>query len=374
MSAIGAVTSVSMPQASTQRVGEPALLWMSGATTIAPSGVAGMDFTGDPIADRVIATFARDPLGFGDLGSAMDAISATMSFDPTRGASQVPVLGTAVTIDPRNALSSLPLSAAAGMAPGELIARSQSTIAAAYGGMVDSLRGGVSVHRSLSGFADRLGDGLRRDERGMNAYDHAQASIEVTKQEITRKLKERVGDPRVLIARLMSLTIAQGMIAREEEKLEELRKLIISLLIGVQVPKGCVDRLKELGLGPLVERIIQDAVGSGKSLSKGMRESIEGLADLGIDISMLQEQDTEVGLREAQSERDRAAILAGDGRLVDRTGRMVDANAVRGDLAELLRRRAAGIDTGELDGGLLATAGASGVVSGSPTDGATGVS
>jgi hypothetical protein len=259
------------------------------------------------------------------------------------------------------------------MEVGAAMARSVSTSARGYSTMLESLHGGGSAHQALSKVAQELQHGLRRDERGMNAYDHAYSALEVQKQELVRKLKERVGDPRVIMAKLMSLTIAQGMVRREEEKIEEMMKLIISLILGVQIPKGCVERLQALGLGPLVERIIQDMIGSGKSLSKGMQDSIKALGGLGINISMLQEDNTEVGLRRAQREREKTAVITSDGRLVDRFGTTVDGNAVRGDLADVLRRRAAGVGDGELDGGVLATAGSSGVVSGSPTDGATGV-
>lgn len=381
MSAIGAITSVGMPLAGYSGVAQPSPNLATPAAQQPasphragePSGVQGYDFTGDTLADRVIGTFAKDPLGFGSLGSAMDAVSATMTFDPTRGTDQPQPPGATVPIAPGNALSALPPSAAGSMPVGDVIARSESTIAKGYTGMLADLHSGASPQDALAGFAKELGNGLRRDERGMTAYDHADAALEVQKQELIQKLKERVGDPREIVAKLMSLTIAQGMIGREREKVEELMKLIISLILGVQIPKGCVERLQALGLGPMVERIIQDMIGSGKSLSKGMQNSIKSLAGLGINISMLPEEDTEVGIRSAQREREQHAVVASDGRLVDKFGTTVDANAVRGDLADVLRRRAAGVGGVELSRGTLATAGSSGIVTGSPTDGATGI-
>lgn len=393
MSAIGAVTSSSMlPYA--PGVAPAGMPSMSGAATVAParaaaavgfvgtpgqnSGVQGYDFAGDVLTDRALKQFASNPLA-GGLEGAIDSVSAGFSFNPANGSEQRPVPGTDVAISPSNALlglrspggSAADSSFAARLSPSEFIARSQSNIALGHHLMRDALTAGQGIQKGYAEFADQLRHVLRPDASGRNAFDHQTMALEVQKQELVRQLKEKVGDPRLITARLMSLTIAQGMVQREREKHEELLKLIISLMLGVQIPKGCVERLQALGLGPVVEELIQNMVGNGKGLSKSLQEQIRGLEGLGINVSILQEQDTEVGQREALLKRAQDASITADGRLVDPFGRTVEANAVRGDLADVLRRRAAGVAGNELLGGVLATAGDGGAAAGTNTAGTT---
>lgn len=278
MGAIGAVTSVRMPPVQPAA----ATLPVQGTTTLRapgePSGVHGIAYTGDVLADRVIGTFAVDPFRYGSLDGAIGVVSGSFNFNPAPSAVQPSVAGTAVAIDPGNALLNLPPSAAAALSPAEFIARSQSSIAKVYRGFVTSQGAGQSVQRGVAGMVVELDHALRRDEQGLTSFDHQVMAIEQQRAEQVRKLKERLGDPKDVVAKLMSLTIAQGMVQREREKLEELRNLLISLLIGVQVPKGTVERLGALGMGPLVEQLVQMMVGGGQGPVEG-HAGVAALAD-----------------------------------------------------------------------------------------------
>lgn len=341
MNAIGTTTGTSMPAAAMPP--PVARVPLAGSNTLAPapaagpSGVAGMDLSGNPLTDRVLRTFAADPFGAGALGGAVDRVSAQMSFDPTSPLSQQPrIPGTDVRIDPHNALDRLDPAAAAKLPTSEFIARSQSGLAGMWGSFTQSMADGAGAHGSLSSFADSLRGSLRPG----NAFDAKLASLEGQKQELFEQLKANPGDARTILATILSLTVEQELVRREREKREELLKLIISLLIGVQVPKGCVERLKALGLGNVVEQLIRELVGNGAGLSKSMNRQLHDLAGMGIQVNVVQPHDTDEGLREAERARILAAKPGSDGRLTDERGHTV-GEAAASDNGLRLRRDAA---------------------------------
>lgn len=325
MSAVGAISGITSRLPLTAPAAASSLPPLAGA---APR-------SGDAVTHLVQRALAANPLA--SLDAAIDSASAGFSFDPRLGRQQRAVPGAGLQVLAGNALSLLAPATAATMSLAEFVARSQSSIADAYeqGLAARSAGGAAAGHQAM---ADALSDALRRDAQGMTSFDHQELALELEKQRLLEELRDRVGNPAAKIAELMSITIAQGTVRREREKHEELLKLIISLLLGVQIPQGTVERLVALGLGPLAEELISQMVGEGKHLSRSMLRQLQAFASLGIDIPTVQEQDTDEALRAAARERALGAATTVDGRVADRTGRTVQLSDGSGDLASALRR------------------------------------
>jgi hypothetical protein len=133
-------------------------------------------------------------------------------------------------------------------------------------------------------------------------------------------------------------------VQREREKIEGLLALMVSICFG-NIPKGLVNRLVELGLGPEVQRAMQEAIGNGRHLSRGAIRDLMSLAQSGIglgvgampDVGAAPEHQVEDYYRDEDRRIARNATATGGARMLD--PRRTPADAEPSALSEALRAR-----------------------------------
>lgn len=278
------------------------------AGRVVESRVAGTYFTGDPLTDRVVGEFARNPLGYGSIERAADAVSAGFTYDPTLGSAQRPVPGASVPISAEHSLSRFSADEVRAMSTADVIARSQSTLA-------DAMRQG-----SVGGMMAALGAGTGPGVGVAVKLEQMQRR----QAELTAQARAAAGTPDELglLAEASAVALQVLLLMREDEKIQALKRLIFALLCGV-VPKALIARMVELGMGPIVERVIDELVRSGRGISKEMSAQLHALAELGLDIGVLPEHLTVDAEADEDLRLAAQAVVAQDGRLVDAWGRTV---------------------------------------------------
>lgn len=269
------------------------------------SRVAGLHLTGDPLTDRVVAEHAADPLRTGGMTGAVDRVSAAFTWDPSLGSAQRPIPGSNVAVHPRNSLARFTPDEVRAMSTADVVVRSQSALA-------DALRAGSATGAMAA--LDAAGPGLQAK---LDQKLHRQ-------QELTEALKGARGTahelPLLVEANKVALQVL--LLQRELEKKEALRRLLFALMCGV-VPKALIARMVELGMGAIVEQVIEDMVRTGRGISREMSRALNGLRDLGISVHVLPEHLTADAEAEEDARLAAQAAPTRDGRLVDVRGRVV---------------------------------------------------
>lgn len=237
-------------------------------------------------------------------------------------------------------LAALTPSVAATLPTDELVTRSHNTISSAL-----NAAGAGGGGPAGAGIVMRLLESaLQRDENGLTVFDAKEQSLVQERRRLEAELRRRGAAPD-LVQRLLSNIIEQGMVQREREKIEGLLALMVSISFG-NIPKGLVNRLVELGFGPEVQRAMREAIGNGRSLSRGAIRDLLALAQSGLgtglapmpDVGPAPEHQVEEYYRDEDRRIARAATATGRARLVD-------PRRPRGDeqpstLSEALRARA----------------------------------
>lgn len=205
-------------------------------------------------------------------------------------------------------LAATPVEAADHLSTDEILARSSAGIQAAAaagagGALTDGGSGGA--------IAEQLRGNLRTDAQGRTIFQRKIDSLEVERQQVLQGLS-RGGDTNALVNRLIAIQAEQELLHREQEKVTELLRLVVSLMLG-NVPTALVGRLCALGLRDVVTRIIGDAVGNGRSLSRDAIRALHGLASFGVTVSVTPEHQSEEAYREQDRERRRREALLPDG-------------------------------------------------------------
>ncbi|MCW2926284.1 MAG: hypothetical protein JWM86_252 [Thermoleophilia bacterium] len=279
--------------------------------------VAGHERTGRPLQDRLAQELERDPMG-GEV-AALDRLSASITYDPRRGADQARVPGASLEVTPGNALTRMTTEQVDSLSTPDFLAASQSTMAAISGA---GLTGGLELATAA----------LAKDPRtGQDAYDRRLGRLEDRKAQLLEAMKSA---PPALQLELLKEANAVAteilLVQRDHEKLEAMRRLLFSLMCGV-VPKHLIARMVELGMGGIVEKAIEDLVGSGRSISKSMSQQLQAVgASLGLQLHIAPAEQTFDAMQQEDQRLADAGHTLVDGRRVDAHGRLV---AAAGELA-----------------------------------------
>jgi hypothetical protein len=329
MSAIGAVTSSRLqPQGPIPGPVAASSTITDGATTIDlgrvhESKVAGLYLTGDALTDRVVNTFQHDPLTVGSVEHAADIVSASSTYDPTLGSAQRPVPGATIAVSADNARTHGTAAEVAAMSTSDVIAMSESELA--------------KVARS--GTPEAAAAELASASAPGNILDTKLAQLQQRQGELARAAEAagHAGDPVAQFRLLLDtnkLALDVLLVQREQEKREALRRLLWSLMCGV-VPVALIARMKELGMGALVERMVEEFAHGGQHLAKSMVQQLAALGALGIQVHLVDPEFTFDGTNQRDAKLAAQAVQTTDGRLVDPLGRTVGAgNDVAGHAAQ----------------------------------------
>jgi len=119
------------------------------------------------------------------------------------------------------------------------------------------------------------------------------------------------------IAMLISVDTLRAQNRREEEKLELLKAIMFSLMIG-QVPVALINRARELGMGHIIKEVVSMMVNNGELLTAG---NVRALQELGLPC--IQPEHTDDSLKKAKSDKAAITFRLPEGAVVNAFGQQV---------------------------------------------------
>lgn len=173
---------------------------------------------------------------------------------------------------------------------------------------------------SLSDASTQVGGALATGADGLDDFTRKEMQLERRRDELVARLTDPTADYASITQELQVNDELRRKLRLEREKLEELKKLVFMLMLGLPLDPNNVKRLNELGLGELVQLVIKMSVGTGVNASKDVVRSILALRDMGINVplSVNHEDQTQEGqalLREdllsLEEQAATIAVLAG---------------------------------------------------------------
>lgn len=187
--------------------------------------------------------------------------------------------------------------------------------------------------------ADALGPILQRAEGAEQVITEKLTAAEGRRDSLMARLRAG-GDPVAIGKQLDAENALVKYLRKEQEKQQAIQALVRAVRLGV-VPIGLVRQLASLGLASLAQTIVQLAVGNGKGLSKGVADQVRALDGVGVHVSILHEQFTNEGLRDAEEQSIRTRGINLEGVPTDAHGRPVDpSTGLPGQLARAFEANA----------------------------------